>query len=46
MRRLLCQLKAAFHELNMEESDQLVGDIKIVSSEDMAEMARMNEMMA
>lgn len=30
----------------MEESDQLVGDIKIVSSEDMAEMARMNEMMA
>ncbi|KAK6086190.1 non-ribosomal peptide synthetase protein [Seiridium cupressi] len=41
MRRLLHQLKAAIHQLN-EEPEEIVSNIDIVSSEDMAEMAEMN----
>ncbi|KAH8203786.1 hypothetical protein TruAng_002079 [Truncatella angustata] len=44
MRRLLHQLKTAIHELN-NEPEEFVGNIDIVSSEDMAEMAVMNESM-
>ncbi|KAK8117793.1 Nonribosomal peptide synthetase [Apiospora kogelbergensis] len=42
MSRLLFQLRAAVQQLS-EEPDMLVRDIDIVSPEDMAEMAEMNE---
>ena len=43
MRRVLCQLRTAIGRIN-EEPDGLLGDIDILSPEDMAEMERMNKL--